>query len=339
MKVDVEDLLLRADAAIEAGNHEEARSIFESVMKFPNVPIWGLSIQLKLTQASGLDASTHQIVSKIENDPAAQSLSNIITSAEYLAKVGLSRRAARLYQMVLDWNVSFPGVYRRFSECRFTGGHYLFALDEVHRTIRPEVYLEIGVNRGHSFRGSVGSDLAVGVDPDLSELDRAAFQKARLFEISSDAFFEKEASGVFGERRVNFAFIDGMHRFDFALRDFINTERHMAPDGLIAIHDVIPIHRSGAGENSNAKHWTGDVWKLADTLKHFRPDLRLRIVPVAPTGLLLVSGLDPSGGRFSQIGSEVRRFAEALEFGEGAVWKMTPDIPEIAISEVLAEIR
>ena len=37
-----------------------------------------------------------------------------------------------------------------------------------------------------------------------------------------------------------------------------------------------------------------DVWKLALCLQETRPDLRMVVVPTSPTGLCIVSGLDPA---------------------------------------------
>src|SRR5205814_560630 len=40
--------------------------------------------------------------------------------------------------------------------------------------------------------------------------------------------------------------------------------------------------------------WAGDVWKLLPILQEFRPDLNLNVVAVRPTGLGIVTNLDPS---------------------------------------------
>jgi putative intracellular protease/amidase len=56
--------------------------------------------------------------------------------------------------------------------------------------------------------------------------------------------------------------------------------------------------------------WTGDIWKLASCLAELRPDLLLIPLDTAPTGLLLVAGLDPDNrvlwNRYNPI---VRRFS------------------------------
>jgi hypothetical protein len=40
--------------------------------------------------------------------------------------------------------------------------------------------------------------------------------------------------------------------------------------------------------------WTGDVWRCALLLKRRRPDLRITALDAPPTGLLLVTNLDPN---------------------------------------------
>jgi hypothetical protein len=39
--------------------------------------------------------------------------------------------------------------------------------------------------------------------------------------------------------------------------------------------------------------WTGDVWRTALLLKRRRPDLRMIVLDAAPTGLVLITNLDP----------------------------------------------
>ena len=45
---------------------------------------------------------------------------------------------------------------------------------------------------------------------------------------------------------MDFAFIDGMHLFEFALRDFMNLERHCTPQSVIMVHDCYPTEREHA---------------------------------------------------------------------------------------------
>jgi hypothetical protein len=49
------------------------------------------------------------------------------------------------------------------------------------------------------------------------------------------------------EITIDRAFIDGMHCFEFVLRDFINTERYMSWTSVIVFNDVLPPHCEGGG--------------------------------------------------------------------------------------------
>jgi hypothetical protein len=56
----------------------------------------------------------------------------------------------------------------------------------------------------------------------------------------------------------------------------------------------------------------GDVWKALEALLDYRQDLRVSVVPTAPSGLVIVRGLDP-GSRvlFEKHDEIVSRYREA----------------------------
>lgn len=177
---------------------------------------------------------------------------------------------------------------------RAEGPSYLALLGALHERRAPALYLEIGARSGASLALARGDFVAV--DPAF-RLRRFAFpgREAHFFQGTSDAFF---ASGLLERlgRRPDFAFLDGMHRFEFLLRDFINAEARMAPEGAIALHDCFPPDpaMTGRERRRRTRDWAGDVWKVPPILKALRPDLRIEVFDAAPTGLALVSGLDPS---------------------------------------------
>lgn len=91
-------------------------------------------------------------------------------------------------------------------------------------------YFEIGVNKGKSL-GGINAP-AIGVDPDMNLAFDVLGKKpmVQLYQVTSDDFFASHnLSGLFG-RPVDIAFLDGMHTFEFLLRDFINTEPHCHKD-------------------------------------------------------------------------------------------------------------
>jgi SAM-dependent methyltransferase len=163
-------------------------------------------------------------------------------------------------------------------------------LRSIHRALKPSNYLEIGVDKGASLR--LADCTAIGIDP-RPQLEDPLPKRARLFECSSDEFFDVHAKKYL-KLPIDFAFIDGMHLFEFALRDFMNVERHASPAGLIAVDDVLPNHPLQAARRRQTVTWTGDVWKLTDCLSRYRPDLALVLLDAWPTGLLVIAGLDPT---------------------------------------------
>lgn len=187
--------------------------------------------------------------------------------------------------------------------------HYLSFLAELHRRLHPETYLEIGVRSGTSL--ALARCRAVGIDPDYAitaELDHSV----ALIRTSSDDYFARpDPLRPTGGQRIDLAFIDGLHLFEFALRDFMNVERHATPHSVIVLDDILPKTPEAASRNLQRGSWTGDVYPILAVLERYRPDLIVVPVSTRPTGLLLVFGLDPADttlhDHYDEIVAEYRR--------------------------------
>lgn len=107
--------------------------------------------------------------------------------------------------------------------------------------------------------------------------------------MTSDQFFEEEATLALGESMIDVAQVDGLHEFEQTLRDVLNLERFMAPGGLIVLDDCNPRTRERAGDVVTGGAWNGDVWKVAAFLVNERPDLHYVTVD-ADEGIGLVNG-------------------------------------------------
>jgi SAM-dependent methyltransferase len=214
---------------------------------------------------------------------------------------------------------------------------YLQVLQTLHETLQPSLYLEIGVRRGHSLALARGA--AIGVDP-APELAEALPASTRLFPIASDDFFRDLAAQEM-TAPPDLAFIDGMHLFEYALRDFMHVERLATPTTLVVIDDIFPSHPAQAERHRRTRVWTGDIWKLASCLAELRPDLVLIPLDTEPTGLLLVAGLNRDNRvLWNQYNPIVRRFS-AEQAPSASVLQRTgvlaPDDPRVA--RVLATLR
>lgn len=173
---------------------------------------------------------------------------------------------------------------------------YREVLARAHALLSPRLYLEIGVRRGGSLALANCDSIGIDPDPDLPADMPADLPPSRLdlHRTTSDDFFFFNAAGVLAGRKVDLAFIDGMHLVDFALRDFMNLERIMAPGGAIVIDDVLPNHPIQAERSRRSRVWCGDVWRIVPLLREARPDLRMTLLDTAPSGLLVISRLNPA---------------------------------------------
>lgn len=164
-------------------------------------------------------------------------------------------------------------------------------LAELHRMLKPKVYMEIGVQAGISLSLAQPPTLAIGIDPH-AQLSVAMAAPHEVYRLTSDEYFDS-IKGMDPKIAIDLGFIDGMHHAEYALRDFLNMEQYATPTGVIAFDDVLPRNQYEASRIMRAGDWTGDVWRIHPYLQTARPDLKLRLVNVHPTGLLLVTGLKP----------------------------------------------
>ena len=186
------------------------------------------------------------------------------------------------------------------SEPAFQGVPYLHFIGTVCKTLSPRTYIEIGTNTGGSLT-QIDCD-AVCIDPEFRFASNPAGKRTRtlLFQMSSDDFFRCYDLGALLPEGVDLAFLDGMHRFEFLLRDLINIETYCGNRSLVLLHDCLPTNprmaertpRHEKDEDLTTRHsWTGDVWKLLPILKKYRPDLRIHLIDCPPTGLVAITNL------------------------------------------------
>lgn len=165
-------------------------------------------------------------------------------------------------------------------------------------------YLEIGVQSGANL-SNIRVDNAVGVDPEFALKFDVTLNKniIRLYRMTGDTFFHHFACQDPEESKFDFSFLDGMHLFEYLLRDIYNAERFSSRAGVIAMHDCLPFDGEMIERDYQtiqrtpgpySTFWTGDVWKVVPILKKYRPDLRITLIDCSPTGLVCLSNLDPN---------------------------------------------
>lgn len=306
------DLVLLAAHALRVGSPDHAAAICETYAGKAEPA-------LRLTHAAALfGLGQHaRAIAVVDEVMAAQPehLAARLYRAQMAQHTGDAALATELLLGVVERFPDFPGALGTLTSLRMPGPPYRDVLRRLHELVRPRTYLEIGVETGATLALAHAAERALGIDPDASKLRRDIVPAcAQVFHETSDAFFaRKTRAQVLGPHLLDLAFIDGMHWFEYALRDFIHAEAWSHSNGVVVLHDCLPIFPLTASRERKTKFWVGDVWKVVSILREHRPELRVKIVATAPSGLCIVRGLDPTSRvlseRFDDI---VARYRDAV---------------------------
>jgi len=202
---------------------------------------------------------------------------------------------------------------------------------------------------------------SIGVDP-FFKVVRGLHCDLQLVRETSDEFFASdETLRHFGGVAIDLAFIDGMHLAEYALRDFINTERHTHAASVIVLDDMLPrIPVEGVRDRALARShraWAGDVYKILDALRDLRPDLVCLEIDTQPTGTVVVLLPDSSSTALTaayddlveayavpdpqQVPDEVLRRSRALDparFLEAPIWDELRRLRELPDAEARPQV-
>jgi hypothetical protein len=122
-------------------------------------------------------------------------------------------------------------------------------------------YLEIGVNTpaqpGYNWVG-ITAEIKHGVDPNVDT----------TYKMTSDDFFEKHVT-----QKYDIVFVDGLHIFEQAYRDIVNSLANLNENGIIVVHDCNPVTEITQRRVRASDAWHGDVWKAIVKLRIENPDL------------------------------------------------------------------
>jgi hypothetical protein len=254
------------------------------------------------------------------NEQESQRLLSLVTAASLGRTPSLSagqrtlgdkERAALNYRVALIFNRNLYEAHHGLAMLRMPGDDYLVWLERLYRLLAPETVVEIGVRDGESLAQVQPPAVAIGIDP----APRVKFPlktQAHIFTETSDEFFAAtRLDKLLDGRPLSVGFIDGLHLYEQALRDFINLERCCGPRSVIFFHDTVPLDEPTQRRTCETSFHTGDVWKTILCLKHYRPDLDIFTIATPPTGLTVVTGLDPTSRVLSDKYEEaVARFMD-----------------------------
>lgn len=230
------------------------------------------------------------LIASAESAMLKQDYQEAIKRWQHMASISGDDMPKPYYDRLLNSYVSISSFPLASPEEEFIQGDFdkHDFLAKLHQALQPKVYLEIGVQSGKSL--ALATCRAIGIDP-MPRLSITLGPLATLIEETSDEFFKKLAPEMLVDT-PDLVFIDGMHLFEFALRDFINVEKYSNNKTTVVIDDIFPNHPAQAERDRVTRAWAGDVWKLLAILEKYRPDLNIKKLNANPTGLMLVTNLD-----------------------------------------------
>lgn len=144
-------------------------------------------------------------------------------------------------------------------------------------------YLEIGVRNPEDNFDHVKCETKHSVDPNpLGDC---------TYKMTSDDFFNQLGS----EEKYDVIFVDGMHDYDFVMRDIENSLKHLRPLGFILVHDTdppteirsLPYDEFNAIPDKKSKAWNGDGWKAIAQLRLQNRDIIIKSID-ARNGLTII---------------------------------------------------
>ena len=317
------DVVLLATQCLRSGNYLQAISLCSAgVDVFQDDP--ALRVVLAMAElGQGHHTEAASVLASVRKS-WPHHLVGTYASAFMHAENGDTSLAVQELRGVIGKYPDYPGALGMLSTLLMPGPSYREVLSYVHLALKPKTYLEIGVETGATLRLAQFSEQIVGVDPNLASLKREGLNtKTRLYAVTSDDFFATQSvSSVFDAKPLQLVFIDGMHRFEFALRDFCNVELWSNPSTVVIMHDVLPILPVVAERERQTKFWVGDVWKTLWMLAEIRNDLTMTIIPAAPSGLAIIRGMNRDYRRNSESWNHAveRYIGMAYPSGQPGSW-------------------
>lgn len=224
---------------------------------------------------------------------------------------------------------------------RASGPDYFKLLGAMHERLNPELYLEVGSRTGNSLAMTKGDFIAIDPVFNLKKLTVFPGRQAYFFQMPSDDFFASDFLTKTG-LRPDFSFLDGMHHYEFLLRDMMNAEAAAKPGGVIALHDCCPFNAvmtERTWVRRRTREWTGDVWKVLSILIDKRPDLTIKVYDAAPTGLVVIENADPENRVLQENYDDLIAEYDGVEIEDYGVAKFYDSFEYACTADYLAETK
>lgn len=155
------------------------------------------------------------------------------------------------------------------------------AIIEAYARFRKPVYVEIGVDRGHTLNAVAGAAYEVhAVDVTFEHYEGTLPRNANRWEMTSDAFFASYG------RAADIIFIDGDHDVAQVGIDIANAMNTIVDDGIIIVHDTFPIKPEWA------KSHCGDGGIVIESMARLG-DRHAATIPLFPGLSFVTKGINP----------------------------------------------
>lgn len=151
-----------------------------------------------------------------------------------------------------------------------------------------KTYLEIGVGDGTTYE-QIDIENKECCDPNVDDEDGC--YKNVTYEMTSDKMWHS----IDNDKKWDIIFIDGLHEGNTVLRDLFYGMYHLSDDGVIIIHDSLPISEESASYPRNTDgSWHGTVYKIYPVLNAIgikyciiNDDQGMGVVPKQQTPLII----------------------------------------------------
>jgi len=148
-------------------------------------------------------------------------------------------------------------------------------IENIAASIKPDAYLELGLYQGDTFnRVSPYCKRAVGVDIKKVNIN------GEFFLGHTADYFDAIVNDIC---KFNLIFIDADHSFQSVKNDFNSAVKHLAPGGVIILHDTDP-----ETDELFSPGYCGDSYKIVNYLECSNL-YNIITLPVAEAGLSIVT--------------------------------------------------